>query len=128
MAKPTRYAELQGVLLLFFLYTLTSKVSNRFTVIPGGIPCRDSLECAKMNLGGYTCQNFRCVCNPNTDTGLFPCRGKNIVLTAYLSSDRGPVCEVLRTDGCGNRGASPSGLATVLHLKIIILPLVLNGV
>ncbi|XP_069696287.1 uncharacterized protein [Periplaneta americana] len=47
-----------------------------FTHVSGAMPCQDSLDCARMNLGGYTCQNLRCVCDPNTDTGLFPCRGR----------------------------------------------------
>ncbi|XP_033611638.1 uncharacterized protein LOC111875074 isoform X2 [Cryptotermes secundus] len=40
------------------------------------MPCQDTLDCARMNLAGYTCQNLRCVCDTRTDTGLFPCRGR----------------------------------------------------
>ncbi|GFG34613.1 hypothetical protein Cfor_01942 [Coptotermes formosanus] len=44
--------------------------------VPGAMPCHDSLDCARKNLVGYTCQNLRCVCDPTTDTGLFSCRGR----------------------------------------------------
>ncbi|XP_021924580.1 uncharacterized protein LOC110832147 isoform X2 [Zootermopsis nevadensis] len=56
--------------------------------VSGAMPCQDTLDCARMNLGGYTCQNLRCVCDPNTDTGLFPCRSKNIDLTGRTFGDK----------------------------------------
>jgi hypothetical protein len=64
---------------LVFLFKMGHR-SNTLVVFPGAKPCLNTLDCAKMNLGGYTCHNSRCVCDPNTDTGLFPCRGKHILL------------------------------------------------
>ncbi|XP_021924585.1 uncharacterized protein LOC110832147 isoform X6 [Zootermopsis nevadensis] len=64
------------------------KEQRNITHSRGAMPCQDTLDCARMNLGGYTCQNLRCVCDPNTDTGLFPCRSKNIDLTGRTFGDK----------------------------------------
>ena len=71
---------------LAFLFEMCHRWNTLVVVFPGAMQCNDSLDCARMNLVGYTCQNSRCVCDPNTDTGLFPCRGKNILLIAVWTS------------------------------------------
>jgi hypothetical protein len=81
-----------------------------FTVA-GAMPCQDTLDCARMNLAGYICQNLRCVCDPNADTGLFPCRSKNIDLTPHTSCGIAVHLHVnyLVLEGFGDREANGMG-------------------
>jgi len=108
---------------LAFLFEICHRSNTLVVVFPGTVQCQDSLDCARMNLGGYTCQNSRCVCDPNTDTGLFPCRGNNTVLTAFWTSVDTRRCNVLSvtlfvlTDVVTVRHSRWTGLATVLWLN-----------
>lgn len=42
--------------------------------VAGPVFCTDTMAC--INQPGYTCKDERCVCDPERDTGLLSCRGR----------------------------------------------------
>ncbi|XP_063219651.1 uncharacterized protein LOC134529457 [Bacillus rossius redtenbacheri] len=53
---------------------LTFNLTQAVGLTTGAVMCQDTMECANMDMPGYTCKNSRCVCDPERDTGLFSCR------------------------------------------------------
>nr|CAD7392964.1 unnamed protein product [Timema cristinae] len=62
-------SELLTVIVAMLVVNLTWAVGLN----AGVVNCQDTMECANMDLPGYTCKNARCVCDRERDTGIFSC-------------------------------------------------------